>query len=312
MTTLIFEDESFAAHETPDGHPERAGRYAAAQARLMQGDLAAIERRRPPLASREMLARAHPGNFIAEVEAAAPSAGMTPLDPDTWLGPSSLTATLKASGGACAAVDAVMAGAADNAFLLARPPGHHAEAERAMGFCIFNSAAVAAFHARANHGAERIAVVDFDVHHGNGTEAIFWDDQNAFFASSHEFPQYPGTGRQTDRGGFGNIANAPLPTGANGDQFRRVWGEQLLPALDAFDPDIILISAGFDAHCADPLGGLELVEDDFVWVTDEIMSVAASKCDGRVVSLLEGGYDLNALAESVAAHVGTLAGIHPQ
>ncbi|MEX0646124.1 MAG: histone deacetylase family protein, partial [Parvularculaceae bacterium] len=191
-------------------------------------------------------------------------------------------------------------------FVAARPPGHHALPERAMGFCLFNSAAIAALHARAVHGAKRVAVVDFDVHHGNGTEASFWQDEDAFYASSHEYPQYPGTGRQSDRGAFGNIANEPLPTGTSGEDFRRAWGEQLLPALSDFRPDFIVISAGFDAHRRDPVGGLLLVEEDFAWVTREIVGVARAACAGRIVSLLEGGYDLDALGASTAAHVGAL------
>ena len=221
------------------------------------------------------------------------------------MGPSSLDAALRAAGGACAGVDAIYAGEADNAFIAARPPGHHAEPERAMGFCFFNSAAIAAVHART-HGAKRVAVLDFDVHHGNGTEAAFWHDENAFYASSHEWPQYPGTGRASDRGAFDNIANAPLAAGEDGDAFRRAWGERLLPALADFGPDFIVISAGFDAHAADPLGGLRLAEDDFVWATREIMGVARDKAGGRVISLLEGGYDLDALGRSAAAHVKAL------
>ncbi|MEQ8935678.1 MAG: histone deacetylase family protein, partial [Amphiplicatus sp.] len=192
------------------------------------------------------------------------------------------------------------------AFVAARPPGHHAEPARAMGFCLFNAAAVTALHARAAHGATRVAVVDFDVHHGNGTEAAFWHDENAFYASSHEWPQYPGTGRTSDRGASDNIVNAPLPTGTGGNAFRRAWGDTLLPALSDFDPDFLVISAGFDAHRADPLGGLQLTEDDFVWLTVALAAIARDKAEGRVVSLLEGGYDLAALGRSAAAHVKAL------
>ncbi|HXI86289.1 MAG TPA: histone deacetylase family protein, partial [Parvularculaceae bacterium] len=183
---------------------------------------------------------------------------------------------------------------------------HHALPARAMGFCLFNSAAIAAMHARAVHGARRVAVVDFDVHHGNGTEAAFWEDENAFYASSHEHPQYPGTGRESDRGAFDNIVNAPLPTATDGEEFRRAWGERLLPALSDFGPDIVVVSAGFDAHRRDPVGGLLLTEEDFAWVSREIAAVAGTACAGRLVSLLEGGYDLDGLAASVAAHVGAL------
>ena len=200
-------------------------------------------------------------------------------------------------------------GEAKNAFVAARPPGHHAEPNRAMGFCLYNAAAIAAYHARAAHGASRVAVVDFDVHHGNGTEAAFWHDEQAFFASSHEWPQYPGTGRETDRGAFENICNAPLATGTDGDGFRRAWGDGLLPALSSFDPDVVIISAGFDAHAADPLGGLGLVDDDFAWITQEIAAIADDKCGGRLISLMEGGYDLDALASAATAHVKTLSAL---
>ncbi len=308
MTSLLYMHDAFAALATPDGHPERVGRYEAVAAALGAEQFREIERRSPPRAARAAIEGVHPAAYVDRIEAAAPAEGVVALDPDTFLCPESLDAALRAAGGAVAAVDAVVAGDADTAFVAARPPGHHAEPERAMGFCLFNNAAIAARHARAAHGLQRIAVVDFDVHHGNGTEAAFWHDEDAFFASSHEHPQYPGTGRETDRGAFGNVVNAPLPTGADGQGFRRAWGDKLLPALSDFGPDIVVISAGFDAHRADPLGGLLLVEDDFAWVTREIIAVAREKAGGRAVSVLEGGYDLDALAASAAAHVGALAG----
>lgn len=306
MTTLLFTHESFGAHEVPPGHVEHPGRYAAVEKALRHDDFAALERRLPPRASAAQVEYVHPEAFRMLVVGNAPSEGLVQFDADTFAGPSSLEATLRAAGGACAAVDALYAGEAANAFVAARPPGHHAEPERAMGFCLFNGAAIAALHARAVHGANRVAVVDFDVHHGNGTEAAFWYDENAFYASSHEWPQYPGTGRQTDRGAFDNIANAPLAGGEGSGAFRRAWGEDLLPALSDFGPDLIVISAGFDAHQADPLGGLQLTEDDFAWVTREICAVAKDKAGGRVVSVLEGGYNLDALAASAASHVKAL------
>lgn len=306
MTTLLFEHAAFGDHETPPGHPERAARYEAVRSALGAERFAALLRRTAPRADGDMLKRAHDSAHVEAIFAAAPADGMVRLDPDTTMGPSSLDAALRAAGAGVAAVDAIYAGEARNAFVAARPPGHHAPADRAMGFCLFNSAAITALHARAAHGAARVAVVDFDVHHGNGTEAIFWYDENAFFASSHEWPQYPGTGRDTDRGAFDNIANAPLPTGSGGEAFRRAWGDRLLPALSDFRPDFLVISAGFDAHRADPLGGLALTEQDFDWATREILGVARACCDGRVVSLLEGGYDLGALARSTAAHVAAL------
>ncbi len=306
MTTLLYEHSAFGAHETPPGHPERGGRYEAVTAALAGETFASLVRRLAPHASRAAIERVHAGAHIDALESIAPSEGMVRLDPDTTMGPSSLDAALRAAGAGVAAVDAIYAGEASNAFVAARPPGHHAPPDRAMGFCLFNSAAIAAIHARAAHGASRVAVVDFDVHHGNGTEAAFWHDEHAFYASSHEWPQYPGTGRATDRGAFDNVANAPLATGASGDDFRRVWGEQLLLALSDFRPDFLVISAGFDAHRADPLGGLSLTEEDFRWVTRELLAVARSCCSGRVVSMLEGGYDLKALGRSAAAHVAAL------
>lgn len=311
MTTIFFDHPSFEAHEVPPGHVEHGGRRRAVAKALSGEAFEGLLRREAPLAAREDLLRVHPEDFVARIEAAAPRGSFAQLDADTFMGPTSLEASLRAAGGAVAAVDALYAGEARNAFVAARPPGHHAEPERAMGFCFFNSAAIAARHARAAHGARRIAVVDFDVHHGNGTELAFWDDEDAFFASSHEWPQYPGTGRATDRGAFGNIANAPLPTGTDGEGFRRAWGERLLPALSDFAPDFIVISAGFDAHRADPLGGLGLVEDDFGWITGEILGVARRACGGRVVSLLEGGYDLAALGRSAATHVRALMAASP-
>ncbi|MBB5518111.1 histone deacetylase family protein [Amphiplicatus metriothermophilus] len=306
MTTLLYTHPAFGAHEVPDGHVERQARYHAVEAALAGDDFAGLDRREAPRARAEAVERAHPRAFREAVERAAPDDGFARLDADTFMGPSSLEAALRAAGAGVAAVDALYAGEAKNAFVAARPPGHHAEPERAMGFCFFNSAAIAALHARAAHGARRVAVVDFDVHHGNGTEAAFWHDETAFYASSHEWPQYPGTGRESDRGATGNIANAPLPTGADGETFRRAWGERLLPALSDFSPDIIVVSAGFDAHRADPLGGLLLTEDDFAWITRELLGIARDKAGGRLVSLLEGGYDLDALARSVATHVKAL------
>lgn len=306
MTTLLFSDTVFAAHETPPGHPERADRYVAVERALSGEEFAGLVRRTPPLVARAAVERAHSRTFIDRIEASAPTSGMIQLDPDTYLGVHSLEAARRAAGGAVAAVDAIFSGEAQNAFVAARPPGHHALPDQAMGFCVFNTAAIGALHARAAHGATRIAIVDFDVHHGNGGEAVFWHDENAFYASSHEYPQYPGTGRASDRGAFDNVANAPLPTGAGGEEFRRAWGERLLPALSQFGPQMIVISAGFDAHRADPLGGLELTESDFAWITREIAAIAADKCAGRLISVLEGGYDLKALAGSAAAHVTVL------
>ena len=305
MTTLLYTHSAFHRHEVPPGHVEHPGRYAAVEKAMRADEFSSLEHRAPPLVSAEDIERIHSQAYRQIVEDKAPMQGLAQFDADTFVGPSSLEATRRAAGGAVAAVDAIYAGEARNAFIAARPPGHHAEPERAMGFCLFNGAAIAALHAR-DHGAKNVAVVDFDVHHGNGTEAAFWHDENAFYASSHEWPQYPGTGRDSDRGAFDNIANAPLATGGESDAFRRAWGEKLLPALSDFGPDFIVISAGFDAHAADPLGGLNLTEADFAWVTAEIAAVANDKAGGRLISVLEGGYDLAALAASAGAHVKAL------
>lgn len=305
MTTLLFTHPSFLRHEVPPGHVEHPGRYEAVEKALAAEDFASLERRAPPRATAEQIERVHPRAFRERVEETSPAEGLAQFDPDTFMGPSSLEATCRAAGGAAAAVDAVIRGEAKNAFIAARPPGHHAEPMRAMGFCLFNNAAIAALQARA-HGLRRVAVLDFDVHHGNGTEAAFWHDEDAFYASSHEWPQYPGTGRESDRGAYDNIANAPLATGEGGEAFRRAWGEKLLPALNDFGPEFIVISAGFDAHGADPLGGLRLTEEDFAWVTAEIAGLARDKAAGRLISILEGGYDLAALGSSAAAHVKAL------
>ncbi|MDZ7628325.1 MAG: histone deacetylase family protein [Parvularculaceae bacterium] len=306
MTTLLFEHDAFGAHETPPGHPERADRYGAVTRELASERFGALVRRAAPRAEIAIIERVHTRAYIDAILGAAPSEGLVRLDPDTVMGPHSLDAALRAAGAGAAAVDAIYAGEARNAFVAARPPGHHAPPDRAMGFCLFNAAAATAMHARAAHGAHRVAVVDFDVHHGNGTEAIFWQDENAFYASSHEWPQYPGTGRASDRGAFDNVANAPLATGSDGEAFRQAWGQTLLPALSDFKPDFLVMSAGFDAHRADPLGGLALTEADFDWVTRELLAIARGTCGGRVVSLLEGGYDLGALARSAGAHVAAL------
>lgn len=306
MTTLLYVHEAFGLHETPAGHPERAERYAAVENALSAPEFEALVRRSAPAATRASIERVHKKSFVDALFEAAPQDGLERLDPDTTMGPHSLDAALRAAGAAIDAVDQIYSGAATNAFVAARPPGHHAPPDRAMGFCLFNTAAIAAMHARAAHGASRVAVLDFDVHHGNGTEEFFWHDNAAFFASSHQWPQYPGTGRQSDRGAFDNIWNAPLPAGTGGLGFQKAWGDRLLPALVDFGPDFVVVSAGFDAHRADPLGGLELVEQDFAWITREILAVARDVCGARVVSVLEGGYNLDALADSASAHVAGL------
>ena len=248
----------------------------------------------------------HPSYYPQHGYRACHGFGAVHIDPDTAMSPGSGEAALRAAGAVIAAVDAVIAGEAENAFCAVRPPGHHAEPMRAMGFCLFNSVAVGAEHARRAHGLGRVAVVDFDVHHGNGTQAFFANDPNLLYASTHQFAFYPGTGAREETGVANNLVNAPLPSGAGSDAFRTAIADRVLPALDAFAPELVLVSAGFDAHADDPLAGLELETGDYTWVTEHLMEVASTHCDGRLVSSLEGGYDLHALAAGAAVHVGTL------
>jgi acetoin utilization deacetylase AcuC-like enzyme len=305
MTTLLFTHPASRTHVNPPGHPESVARIAAIEAELAKLAFHHLVRREAPLASDEAIRRAHPGRYLDIIREAAPKSGFTRLDPDTTMSPGSLEAALRGAGAAVAAVDAVFAGEAKNAFCAMRPPGHHAESARAMGFCIFSNAAIAALHARARHGIARAAVVDFDVHHGNGTQEIFWNDRDLFYGSTHQMPLYPGTGARHETG-QGNIHNAPLASGDGGKEFRAAMEEAILPQLDQFKPELVIISAGFDAHRADPLGGLNLDESDFEWATRRLMDGAEAHGGGRVVSVLEGGYDIAALASSVAAHVKVL------
>jgi len=306
VSTRLYTDPHFLAHPVPEGHPERPQRYAAVLDALRECEgLDRAEAIATP-ATADQVRLCHDTNYGDRLFALEDVDELHALDPDTHVGPSSVAAARRAAGSAIHGVDAVMAGEVANAFVAARPPGHHAEPARAMGFCLFNTAAIAAYHARKAHGLTRIAVADFDVHHGNGTESAFWDDANALFVSSHEYPQYPGTGRASDRGAFDNIRNAPLQTGTGSAGFRTAWSETLLPTLEAFAPDFLVISAGFDAHRSDPLGGLMLEEDDFRWITAELTGLAARICQGRIVSVLEGGYDLSALGRSARAHVEAL------
>ncbi len=303
---MLYSHEACFNHDPGQVHPERPARLKAVLAALDEAEFEALERREAPLASREQIARVHSETYYDQVMAAIPEHGQRGLDADTIVSPGSGEAALRAAGAVCAAVDAVMAGEADNAFCAVRPPGHHAEPARAMGFCLFNSVAVGALQAREVHRANRIAVVDFDVHHGNGTQAMFWDDPDLLFASTHQMPLYPGTGSPAETGSANNILNLPLAPMAGTAEFRAAMSQTLLPRLAKFQPDLVLISAGFDAHEDDPLAALRFHEADFGWATTEIVRVADSACGGRVVSTLEGGYDLEALAVSAAAHVRAL------
>lgn len=306
MTTLIFSHEACLEHDPGWTHPERPVRLRAVLKALEAPEFAGLQRRDAPRADRSQIARVHTEAYIDELLRALPEEGYVGLDPDTVISPGSGQAAFRAAGALCAAVDAVCGGEAANAFCVVRPPGHHAEPDHAMGFCLFNNVAIGAAHARAAHNLGRIAVVDFDVHHGNGTQASFWNDPDLFLASTHQMPLYPGTGRPHDRGVANNILNVPLPPMAGSIQFRRAMQESILPTLAKFQPEFILISAGFDAHEDDPLAALRLHEDDYAWATTEILRVSHHCCNGRVVSTLEGGYDLEALGRSAAAHVRSL------
>ena len=315
MTTLLFSHAASLLHETPPGHPERVERIKAVNQVLASAHFKDLLRREAPLGRDADILRAHAYEHLERVKALSPVEGFEYLDPDTAMSPGTLEAALRAVGAATAAVDAVFRGEADNAFCALRPPGHHAEHRRAMGFCFFNQVAIAAHYAREIYDAERVAVVDFDVHHGNGTQDIFWSDPDLFYGSTHQMPLYPGTGAVQETG-VGNIFNAPLRAGDGSAQFREAMTSVILPALDVFTPDLVLISAGFDAHHRDPLGSLQLTEEDFAWVTLKLMEAAEIHCDGRIVSVLEGGYDLQGLGASTGIHVQALmrgnAGIEPE
>jgi acetoin utilization deacetylase AcuC-like enzyme len=304
-TLLVTHPASFD-HLTPLGHPERPDRLRAIERILEDEKFQTLAREQAPSVPFETIALCHPIDYVEQIRDASPSKGMVRIDADTTMSPGTFEAAIRAVGGAVFAVNEVITKKASNAFSAIRPPGHHAETARPMGFCFFNSAAIAARHARQVHGLDRVAVVDFDVHHGNGTQDIFWSDPTVMYCSTHEMPLYPGTGAMSERGEHNTIVNAPLRAGDGGAEFREAFETAILPRLRAFKPDLIIISAGFDAHTRDPLANLNLVEADYSWVTRKLMEVADQNADGRVVSVLEGGYDLEGLAKSVAAHVTTL------
>ena len=302
MVTALISHDDCLKHVTPPGHPEQLARLDAVLGALEGMDLHRVS---APLAADDDILRAHPKAHVDAVKNAAPASGWRSLDADTHMSVGSLAAAYRAAGGVVCAVDMVLAGEVGNAFAAVRPPGHHAERETAMGFCFFGSVAIGAKHALAHHGLQRVAIVDFDVHHGNGTQNLVEDDARILFCSTHQSPLYPGTGA-ADETGVGNVLNVPLPDGTGSKAFRDVMERIVLPRVDAFAPDLIMISAGFDAHKADPLAGMMLETSDFAWITRRICDLADLHCNGRVVSALEGGYDLEALGASAAAHVGVL------
>ena len=305
MTTQLYTHPSFLLHETGLGHPESAARLEAIAKALDKPEFAALDRRAAPKAELAKVLLVHSERHLKRVFDMLPKIGFGYLDADTILSPESADAALHAVGAVCAAVDAVFAKEARNGFCALRPPGHHAEPDRGMGFCLFNNIAIAAEHARQRHGIHKVAIMDFDVHHGNGTQEAFAQNPQVLYASTHQAPWYPGTGSASETG-VGNIMNAPLQAGSGAKEFRAALTERILPFIDQFAPELVLISAGFDAHRDDPLGGLKLEDEDYAWVTRELMKLADKHCGGRVVSALEGGYDLDALGNSVAAHVRAL------
>ena len=306
MTTLLISHPSSLRHVTPSGHPERADRIRVVEQALEEERFALLQRVEAPEGTLAQIALCHPAAYAQMIVEAAPQEGMIQVDADTVMSPGTLSAALHGVGAAVHAVDEVMTRRATNAFSAMRPPGHHAESDRAMGFCFFNNAAIAARHAQKAHGAERVAIVDWDVHHGNGTQEIFWGDASVLYASTHEMPLYPGTGAPSERGEHGTIVNAPLRAGDGADAFRDAFDSAVLPRLEAFRPDLVIISAGFDAHWRDPLANINLKEADFAWATQKLMEIADRHAGGRLVSVLEGGYDLEGLSKSTAAHVMAL------
>jgi len=306
MSTLLISHPACLEHLTPLGHPERPDRLRAVERALEAEKFQMLARTQAPLAPFEIIALCHPMDYITAIRDATPKEGMTRLDADTSMSPGSFEAALRAAGGAIHAVDEVLTKKAANAFVAARPPGHHAETARPMGFCFFDNAAIAARYAQDHHGIARAAIVDFDVHHGNGSQEIFWADKTVMYCSTHQMPLFPGSGALGETGEYNTVVNAPLRPGDGAAKFRDAFESRILPRLGDFQPELIVISAGFDAHMRDPLANINLEEEDFAWATQKIMEIADRHAGGRIVSLLEGGYDLQALADSVAAHINAL------
>ena len=305
VSVAFITHPAFLQHEMGDGHPERPERLAAIEDALRTARLRDLVRREAPRATRDQLERVHDGRYLESLERLSPRAGYARIDPDTAMNPRTPEAALRAAGAAVLATDLVLAGEVNAAFCGVRPPGHHAERSRAMGFCFFNNVAVAAAHALARHGLARVAIADFDVHHGNGTEDIFREDERVLMVSTFQHPFYPGSGVE---GRSERMVNVPLAAGSGSEQFRQAVTSEWLPALDRFKPEMLFISAGFDAHRDDPLAGFRLVEADYAWVTRELRAAAERHARGRIVSSLEGGYDLHALGQSAVAHLESLSG----
>jgi acetoin utilization deacetylase AcuC-like enzyme len=308
MTTLLLSHLACLDHATPPGHPERPDRLRTVNELFTEPRFDGLVRGEAPMGDLDLVTLCHNEHYVNELRRIAPSSGLVYLDGDTSMSPGTWEAVMRAVGGAVAATDAVMAGAQDNAFVAMRPPGHHAETNKPMGFCFFDHAAIAARHAQRKYGIARVAVVDFDVHHGNGTQDIFWADPTVMYCSTHQMPLFPGTGASSERGEHDTIVNAPMAPGDGGVKFRAAFENLILPQLQKFAPELIIISAGFDAHHRDPLASLNLNAEDFGWVTRKLMDAADASAEGRIVSVLEGGYDLQGLKESVAAHVTALMG----
>ena len=306
MATLFVSHRACIEHDPGPGHPEQPDRLRVIQRVLEAEEFMFLHREEARRADIELIKRVHDPAYVDGVFAKIPETGEVSLDGDTYVSSASGEAALRAVGGCCVAVDAVMQGHERNAFVGVRPPGHHAEYERAMGFCLFNNAAVAARYARETYGIKRVAVMDFDVHHGNGTQDLFYNDPDLYYCSTHQWPLYPGTGDPMDRGCANNILNVGLTAGAATAEIQKAFGDYVIPGLVDFAPELLIVSAGFDAHRNDPLAGLSLVESDFTWMTEQLLAVAGQCCDNRLVSILEGGYDLPSLASSVLAHVRAL------
>jgi acetoin utilization deacetylase AcuC-like enzyme len=308
MTTLLLTHSACLSHVMHEGHPECPERLQAVQASLARPSFDALKRREAPTGRLDDVTLCHSDYYVNELQHIAPAEGLAFIDGDTAMSPGTWEAVMRAVGGATAAVDAVVSGEVANAFVATRPPGHHAEVAKPMGFCFFDNAAIAARYAQRKHGLARTAVVDFDVHHGNGTQDIFWSDPTVMYCSTHEMPLFPGTGAFSERGEHNTIVNAPLRSGDGSERFHEAFEALILPRLKAFAPELIVISAGFDAHWRDPLANIQLRETDYTWVTQKLMDIANTTASGRIVSMLEGGYDLQGLGDSVAAHVTALMG----